>query len=114
VVALDSGNRGFCLASHLDVLGIATERGLVGLTLWLSIMTVVVHLFRAVRVAPSDKANGQPFALLALLSLVYLFATGVTVDLRFFVCPNIVVLLLVGAAVGCAEAAKRLSVEGRS
>jgi hypothetical protein len=42
----------------------------------------------------------RPFALTALMSVVALITTGLTVDLRFFDFPNIVVWMLAGSAIG--------------
>jgi hypothetical protein len=43
---------------------------------------------------------GRPLGLTALLCLVAQTVTGLTVDLRFFDFPNIIVMLLAGAAIG--------------
>lgn len=94
-------NRGYGLASHFDALGIAVELGLLGLTLWLAMMGLVAtRLLAALRHLPPGRLHERPFAVFALLALLTLLITGLTVDLRFFDFPNIVVLLVVGAVIG--------------
>lgn len=93
--------RGYGIPSHLDVLGIFTELGLVGITLWLTILALIItQVLRATRRLPVHGLCNRPFALTALMSVVALIATGLTVDLRFFDFPNIVVMMLAGAAIG--------------
>lgn len=100
-------NRGYGYASHFDVLGIAVELGLIGLALWLLMMgVVIVRLLASLRELPPG-VHDQSFGLFALLALLTLLITGLTVDLRFFDFPNIVVMLLVGAVIGRANRRRR-------
>ena len=95
--------RGYGIASHLNEVGIAVELGLVGLGLWLAVLALVFRrLVRAVRLLPKDGAT-RNLAFIALLSFVALLVAGTTVDLRFFIFPTALVMLLVGIAVGRAE-----------
>jgi O-antigen ligase len=93
--------RGFGIASHLDSLGILVELGIVGLSLWLTIHVLMyTRLVRATRRLPAGGAYGRALGLTALLSLVAQTVTGLTVDLRFFDFPNIMVMVLAGAVTG--------------
>lgn len=95
--------RGYGIASHLNELGIAVELGLVGLGLWLSVLVLIYRrLVTAVRLLPEGGA-GRNLALIALLSFIVLLVVGTTVDLRYFIFPTALVMLLVGIAVGCAD-----------
>lgn len=97
--------RGYGIASHFNELGIAVELGLVGLGLWLAVLVLIFRrLVMAVRLLPQGTA-GRNLALIALFSFIVLLVTGTTVDLRFFIFPNALVMLLVGIAVGYAERA---------
>jgi O-antigen ligase len=98
-------SRGYGIASHFNELGIAVELGLVGLGLWLAVLTLVVRrLVMAVKLLPDASAAGG-LALVALFSFIVLLVTGATVDLRFLVFPAALVMLLVGSAVGSADRA---------
>ncbi|MCF3940143.1 O-antigen ligase family protein [Gordonia tangerina] len=98
--------RGYGISSHFNELGILVELGLVGLVLWLAVLVLLlVKLVRAVRVSPPDSLCGRNLALLAAMMLGVLIIAGFTVDLRFFDFPTILVYLLAGVAVGCAERA---------
>lgn len=97
--------RGYGIASHFNELGIAVELGLVGLGLWLVILVLVFRrLVMAVNLLQQD-TGGHDLALIALLSFIVLLVTGATVDLRFFIFPTALVMLLVGIAVGYADRA---------
>lgn len=99
-------NRGYGLASHFDILGIAVELGLIGVSLWILAMAFIVKgSLRAAKMLPDGRMCDRPFALFALLALLTLLMTGLTVDLRFFDFPNVMVLLCVGAAIGRARGA---------
>jgi O-antigen ligase len=109
--------RGFGIPSHLDSLGVFAELGVVGLALWVTVIVLVlVHVVRAARRLPARGLCNRPFALTALLCLIAQVTTGLTVDLRFFDFPNLIVMLLVGAAIGrgqqhhLREAATRVAV----
>jgi O-antigen ligase len=96
--------RGYGVSSHFDMLGILVELGIVGLVLWLAVLALVGgELVRAIRRLPANGLDNRPFAITAAMSLVALLVTGLTVDLRFFDFPNVVVWLLVGAAIGRAR-----------
>ena len=93
--------RGFGIPSHLDGLGILVELGIVGLVLWLAYYVLLyTRLMAVARRMPDRGTYGRPLALTALLCLTAQVITGLTVDLRFFDFPNIVVMLLAGAAIG--------------
>ena len=100
--------RGFGIASHVDVLGIAVELGIVGVLLWVTLLTLVsARLLRAVRLASSSHGD-RGYALTALLAFSALVVTGLTVDLRFFDFPNIIVMLWAGSSIGLSEELRRL------
>ncbi len=93
--------RGLGISSHLDALGVLVELGIIGMALWLLVFGLVyARLVRATRRLPSHGPYGRALGLTALLCLVTLTTTGLTVDLRFFDFPNIVVMLFAGAAIG--------------
>lgn len=93
--------RGFGISSHLDALGILVELGIIGLTLWIvALVLIYTKLLRATRQLAPGGLYGRPLGLTALLCLVAQSVTGLTVDLRFFDFPNIIVMLLAGAAIG--------------
>ena len=96
--------RGFGIPSHFDTLGIFVELGVVGLFLWLGILFLVIRgVVQAVRRLPEHGVCNRPLAWTALMCLMALVTTGLTVDLRFFDFPNIIVWLLAGAAIGRSE-----------
>ncbi len=97
--------RGYSIASHENELGIATELGLIGLALWLAVLILLGFALATAlrRLAPIDGLSGLPLGLLALTVLGTWVVCGFTVDLRFFDFANLLVFLLVGAAVGNAE-----------
>jgi O-antigen ligase len=93
--------RGFGISSHLDTLGILVELGIIGLAFWIFVLILIYsRLVRATRQLPVREMYGRPLGLTALLCLVAQSTTGLTVDLRFFDFPNIIVMLLAGAAIG--------------
>lgn len=93
--------RGFGIPSHLDALGVLVELGLVGFALWMAIIVLIYRdLVRATRALPRGTMYGRPLGTTALLCLVAQVVTGLTVDLRFFDFPNVVVMVLAGAAIG--------------
>jgi O-antigen ligase len=93
--------RGLGIPSHLDALGILVELGLVGLIFWLvAIVLIYRGVVRAERRLPARGMYGRALGLTALLCLIAQSIVGLTVDLRFFDFPNIVVMLFAGAAVG--------------
>ncbi len=101
--------RGYGIASHLDVLGILTELGIIGLALWVTVLALVgTELVRAIRLLPTHGLGNRPFAITAAMSFIALIITGLTADLRFFDFPNIIVWLLVGASIGRTRNAEHL------
>lgn len=97
--------RGYAISSHENELGIAAELGLVGLALWLVVLVgVAALLLRALRRLPATGLDGRPLGLLALTVFITWVVCGLTVDLRFFDFANLLVFLLVGAAVGLSDA----------
>jgi O-antigen ligase len=93
--------RGFGIPSHLDGLGVLVELGVVGFVLWLGYYVLLyTRLLAVARRMPVRGTYGRPLVLTALLCLTAQVITGLTVDLRFFDFPNIVVMLLAGAAIG--------------
>jgi O-antigen ligase len=93
--------RGFGIASHLDALGILVELGIIGLAFWMvALVLIYTRLVCATRQLPAGGMYGRPLGLTALFCLVAQSTTGLTVDLRFFDFPNIIVMLLAGAAIG--------------
>jgi O-antigen ligase len=98
-------DRGLGIPSHLDSLGILVELGLVGLISWLVAFALIyAQLVAATRRLSARGVHGRALGLTALLCLIALSTTGLTVDLRFFDYPNIIVMLLVGATIGFARA----------
>jgi O-antigen ligase len=96
--------RGFGIPSHLDVLGIFVELGIVGLTLWLAVLGLIVAgLVRAGRLLPARGQYNKPYAVIVLLCILAQVTTGLTVDLRFFDFSNMIVMLLAGSAIGTAN-----------
>ena len=96
--------RGYGITSHLDALGTLVELGIIGLVLWSVVITLVaMSIWRSLRCLPLRGVAGRPFAEVAALSLVALIVTSLTVDLRFFDYPNIIVMVLAGSAVGRAR-----------
>ena len=99
--------RGFGIPSHFDIMGIAVELGVVGLILWVGILYLVIRrVAQAVRRLPEKGVYNRPLAWTALMCLIALITTGLTVDLRFFDFCNIIVWLLAGAVVERLERAE--------
>jgi O-antigen ligase len=97
--------RGYSIPSHENELGIATELGLGGLALWLSVLFLLLwKLLGAVRSLPASGISGRPAGLLALTVFGVWVVCGFTVDLRYFDFANLIVFLLIGIAVGLADA----------
>jgi len=85
-------------------MGVLAELGIVGLVLWVGVLALIAFRFRdAYRSLSDEKLSGQPIVLIAFMALAVLVGTGLTVDLRFFDYPVVVVFLLAGIAVGCAD-----------
>jgi O-antigen ligase len=96
--------RGYAIVSHENELGIATELGLIGLAFWLTVVVLLGYrLAVALRTLPAEGLDGRMMGLLALTVLGTWIVCGFTVDLRFFDFANLLVFLLVGAAVGLAD-----------
>jgi O-antigen ligase len=100
--------RGYAIASHENELGIAAELGLVGLALWLAVLLGVIgKLVSLLRRMPVEGLAGRRLGLIALTVLGTWIVSGLTVDLRYFDFANLLVFLLIGAAIGAAESARR-------
>lgn len=96
--------RGYAIASHENELGIAAELGIVGLALWLAVLLGVTwKLVSLMRRMPVEGLAGRRLGLIALTVLGTWVVCGLTVDLRYFDFANLLVFLLIGAAVGAAE-----------
>jgi O-antigen ligase len=107
--------RGFGIASHLDLLGILVELGIIGLAFWVvALVLIYTRLVRAIRQQPAGEMYGRAVGLTALMCLVAQSTTGLTVDLRFFDFPNIIVMLLAGAAIGWQREQARLTAAGHA
>ena len=99
-----SWERGYGINSHFDALGILVELGIVGFVLWATVLIwILLELGRAARRLPDEGLYNRPLALTASMAFVAWMTTGLTVDLRLFDFPNIVVMLLAGAALGRAH-----------
>jgi len=97
-------DRGYGIVSHGTEMGVLAELGIVGLVLWVGVLALIAFRFRdAYRSLSDEKLSGQPIVLIAFMALAVLVGTGLTVDLRFFDYPVVVVFLLAGIAVGCAD-----------
>lgn len=97
-------DRGYGIVSHGNELGILAELGVIGLALWVGVLVLIARRLRdGYRSRSEDDLTGRPIVLIAIMALAILFTTGLTVDLRFFDYPVVVVFLLAGIAVGCAE-----------
>jgi O-antigen ligase len=107
--------RGFGISSHLDTLGILVELGIIGLAFWIVVLILIYsRLVRATRQLPVGEMYGRPLGLTALLCLVAQSTTGLTVDLRFFDFPNILIMLLAGATIGWQRERARRTVGSRT
>ncbi|WP_158726782.1 O-antigen ligase family protein [Tomitella fengzijianii] len=99
-----SWSRGYGIPSHLNDLGILAELGVFGLVMWLSIIVLIaIMLVRAWRVSRGAELNQHRLVLIAVAAFASQMIVGLTVDLRFFVFPSIVVFLLAGLAVGISD-----------
>jgi O-antigen ligase len=102
--------RGWGYSSHFDALGILAELGFVGLALWLFVYGLIYRrLIKSIPRTVATDMYGRAFALTALLVLIAQTITALTVDLRFFDFPNIIVMLFAGVAIGRHEGARRKS-----
>ena len=106
-------DRGYGIVSHGNELGILAEMGFVGLVLWVGILALIACRLRdGYRRLPEDDCPVGRILLIAIMALAVLVGTGFTVDLRFFDYPVVVVFLLAGIAVGCADRHRRLEAAG--
>jgi O-antigen ligase len=97
-------DRGYGIVSHGNELGILAELGAVGLVLWVGVLVLIaVRLVDGYRRLSDDELTGRPIVLIAIMALAVVVGTGLTVDLRFFDYPVVVMFLLAGIAVGCAD-----------
>jgi O-antigen ligase len=105
--------RGYAIASHENELGIAAELGLIGLGLWLVVIFGLIgKLLLLLRRMPVEGLAGRRLGLIALAVLGSWIVSGLTVDLRYFNFANLLTFLLVGAAIGAAERARRTDPTG--
>jgi len=103
--------RGYAISSHLDILGITTELGLLGGACYLLLLGVLAfELLRAAHVLQLWSTFAGQVAVLAVLFFACWMVIGLTVDLRFFDFPNIAVMTLIGAVIGCARRTPRIAV----
>lgn len=101
--------RGYSISSHENELGILAELGLIGLALWVAVLTLLAYrLWDAYRTLPDRGLWGKPLALMAVTAFAMLTCTGWTVDLRRFDFPTALVFLLVGTAIGWSDRYKRV------
>ena len=103
--------RGYGYTSHENELGIAAELGLIGLALWLTILTLVVRrLITAYRAARHPGNAADPgLALVAVIAMTTWCATGVTNSMTFYDFANGITFLLVGVVVGQHERSRHVS-----
>lgn len=73
--------RGFGIASHQTELGVLVELGLVGLAAWLAVLVLLIRRVLRARRGPGRSRDG--LGDLALLALISLVVTSLTVDVRF-------------------------------
>lgn len=91
--------RGYAQVAHNNELGVATDLGLVGLVLWVTVLVLLLRtVWRALRTLPTPAGRG--LALLALVTLIAYVVVGTTVDLRFLDFANFLAFLIVGTLVG--------------
>ncbi|NMN96661.1 O-antigen ligase family protein [Antrihabitans stalactiti] len=103
------------IASHFNELGILTELGLVGLTMWLAILVMLAYrLITALRELPEAGLLGRPLAFIGISAYIALIACGVSVDLRLFDLPSAVVMLIAGMVVGQQDRVRKLNAASQS
>ncbi|OLS97848.1 hypothetical protein BJF90_42205 [Pseudonocardia sp. CNS-004] len=72
--------------------------------LWLAVLLGVIgKLVSLLRRMPVEGLAGRRLGLIALTVLGTWIVSGLTVDLRYFDFANLLVFLLIGAAIGAAE-----------
>jgi O-antigen ligase len=99
---------GYGEASHENELGILAELGAIGLLAWICVLALIAYrLWKAYQTLPDDDLCGKPLAVIAIMAMVILVSTGLTVDLRYFDFPTAVIFLLAGIAVGWSDRNKR-------
>ncbi|WP_182347876.1 O-antigen ligase family protein [Tomitella gaofuii] len=97
-------SRGYGIPSHLNDLGILAELGVFGLAMWLTVVVLIATLLvRAWRVSRGAELYQHRLMVIAAFAFVSQIIIGLTVDLRYFVFPSIVVFLLAGLAIGVAD-----------
>jgi O-antigen ligase len=95
---------GYGIVSHQNELGILAELGLVGLVLWVGVLTLLIRrLWTAYRTLPDGDLCGKPLAVTVISVFAVLISTGLTVDYRLFDFPTAAIFLLVGIAVGWSD-----------
>jgi O-antigen ligase len=105
--------RGYGIVSHENEMGIFAELGLIGIASWIAVLVLIAYkLWGAYRSLPNSDLCGKPLALMAIIAFVILVSSGLTVDLRLFDFPAVMVFLLVGVAVGWSDRHNREQIEG--
>jgi O-antigen ligase len=100
--------RGYGIVSHSNELGILAEVGVIGLALWICVLALVIRrLWTAYRTLPDHDLCGKPLAVTAIMAIATLILSGLTVDLRWFDFPFLVVLLLAGITIGWSDRYQR-------
>jgi O-antigen ligase len=95
---------GFGQSSHQNELGILAELGLIGLVAWILVLGFIAfRLWKAYRTLPDGDSCGKPLVVIAMMAMVVLVCTGLTVDLRYFDFPTATVFLLIGVAIGWSD-----------
>jgi hypothetical protein len=93
--------QGFGIVSHQNELGIATELGLPGLAIWLSIIVLLFRrIFAAIRILPAGGLVSRGLAVAIFLSFLTWVLSGIADDLRYFDYENATVIMLVGILIG--------------
>ncbi|MGP4056526.1 O-antigen ligase family protein [Mycobacterium sp. 4D054] len=95
---------GYGEVAHSNEMGLLAELGGIGLALWLSVLTLIAFRLRNAYRRLSDRdLCGRPLAVIAIMAMVILICTGLTVDLRYFDFPTATTFLVLGIAVGWSE-----------
>jgi O-antigen ligase len=95
---------GFGDAAHETELGILAEMGAIGLLAWICVLASVAYrLWNAYKTLPDHDLCGKPLAVVAIMAMVILVSTGLTVDLRYFDFPTAAIFLLVGVTIGWSD-----------
>jgi O-antigen ligase len=100
--------RGYGIVAHGNELAILAELGVIGLALWICVLALIIRrLWTAYRTLPDHDLCGKPLAVTAIMAIAALICTGLTVDLRFFEFPAMIVLLLAGITISWSDRYQR-------